>query len=184
MTNNTSKSVNLYAYGYGEAKTYVAAVLFVLGNIALPQLFHLVPKGGMIWLPIYFFTLVGAYKYGWRVGLLTAVASPLVNSAMFGMPMATALPAILTKLVLLAVAAGFAASHYRKVSLPLLIGVVAFYQLVGSLVEWAIITGRGGALAPGTTALSAALQDLRIGLPGMALQILGGYAFIKYIIRK
>lgn len=184
MTNNTSTSVNLYTYGYGETKTYVAAVLFILGNIALPQLFHLVPKGGMIWLPIYFFTLVGAYKYGWRVGLLTAIASPLVNSALFGMPMATALPAIITKSVLLAIGAGFAANRYRKVSLPLLIGVVAFYQLTGSLAEWAIITGRGDALAHGTTALSAALQDLRIGMPGMALQILGGYAFIKYILRK
>lgn len=173
MTNNTSKSVNLYAYGYGEAKTYVAAVLFVLGNIALPQLFHLVPKGGMIWLPIYFFTLVGAYKYGWRVGLLTAVASPLLNSALFGMPMAAALLAILTKSVLLAVAAGFAASHYRKVSLPLLIGVVAFYQFTGTLAEWAM-----------SGSMYSALQDFRMGLPGMALQILGGYAFIKYIIRK
>ena len=173
MTNNTSTSVNLYTYGYGETKTYVAAVLFILGNIALPQLFHLVPKGGMIWLPIYFFTLVGAYKYGWRVGMLTAIASPLVNSALFGMPMATALPAIITKSVLLAIGAGFAANRYRKVSLPLLIGVVAFYQLTGSLAEWAM-----------SGSASAALQDVRMGLPGMALQILGGYAFIKHVIRK
>ncbi len=173
MTNNTSTSVNLYAYGYGEAKTYIAAVLFVLGNVALPQLFHLLPKGGMIWLPIYFFTLVGAYKYGWRVGLLTAVASPLVNSAMFGMPMVAALPAILAKSVLLAIGAGYAASHYRKVSLPLLIGVVAFYQLTGGMAEWAM-----------TGSLTAALQDVRLGLPGMALQVLGGYAFIKYVVRR
>ena len=173
MTNNTSTSVNLYAYGYGEAKTYIAAVLFVLGNVALPQLFHLLPKGGMIWLPIYFFTLVGAYKYGWRVGLLTAVASPLVNSALFGMPMAAALPAILAKSVLLAIGAGYAASHYRKVSLPLLIAVVAFYQLTGGLAEWAM-----------TGSMAAALQDVRLGLPGMALQVLGGYAFIKYVIRR
>lgn len=83
MTNTT---VSLYAYSYREAKTYLIAALFVLGNIAMPQLFHLMPKGGMIWLPIYFFTLVGAYKYGWRVGLLTAIASPIINSALFSMP--------------------------------------------------------------------------------------------------
>ncbi len=171
MTKATS--ANLYAYSYSETRTYVVAALFVVGNIILPQLFHLVPKGGMIWLPIYFFTLVGAYKYGWRVGLLTAVASPLANSAMFGMPMPAALPAILTKSLLLAAGAGFAQSKFRKVSLPLLIGVVAFYQVVGSLAEWAM-----------SGSLHAALQDVRLGLPGMALQIVGGYGFIKYILRK
>ena len=66
-------AVKLYSLSYSNVKTYGAALLFVIGNIALPQLFHLVPQGGMTWLPIYFFTLVGAYKYGWKVGLLTAI---------------------------------------------------------------------------------------------------------------
>lgn len=170
MTNTT---VNLYAYSYREAKTYLVAALFVLGNIALPQLFHLVPKGGMIWLPIYFFTLVGAYKYGWRVGLLTAIASPLVNSALFSMPQPAVIPAILIKSVLLATAAGYAANKFRKVSIPLLIGVVAFYQIIGSLAEWAL-----------TGSAAAALQDVRLALPGITLQVLGGYLFIKYVLRK
>lgn len=170
MTNTT---VNLYAYSYREAKTYLVAALFVFGNIALPQLFHLVPKGGMIWLPIYFFTLVGAYKYGWRVGLLTAVASPLVNSALFSMPQPAVIPAILIKSVLLAIAAGYAANKFRKVSIPLLIGVVAFYQIIGSLAEWAL-----------TGSAAAALQDVRLALPGITLQVLGGYLFIKYVLRK
>ena len=95
-------AVKLYSTGYREAKTYLAAALFVAGNIVLPQICHLVPQGGLRWLPIYFFTLVGAYKYGWRVGLLTAVLSPAVNSALFGMPAAAMLPVILLKSVLLA----------------------------------------------------------------------------------
>ena len=92
--------VKLYSLPYSNVKTYGAALLFVIGNIALPQLFHLVPQGGMTWLPIYFFTLVGAYKYGWKVGLLTAIASPLINSALFGMPAPEVLPVILLKSVL------------------------------------------------------------------------------------
>ena len=107
-------AVKLYSTGYREAKTYLAAALFVAGNIVLPQICHLVPQGGLRWLPIYFFTLVGAYKYGWRVGLLTAVLSPLVNSALFGMPAAAALPVILLKSVLLAAAAGFAARRFGR----------------------------------------------------------------------
>ena len=70
------KTINLYTLSYREVKTYWMALIFVAGNIILPQLCHLVPQGGPTWLPIYFFTLVGAYKYGWKVGLLTALASP------------------------------------------------------------------------------------------------------------
>ena len=87
-----TSSVKLYSLEYRQAKTYWIAALFMLGNLLLPQLCHLVPQGGMRWLPIYLFTLIGAYKYGWRVGLLTAVASPLLNSALFGMPAAAVLP--------------------------------------------------------------------------------------------
>ena len=39
--------VKLYSLPYDAVKTYVAAGLFVLGNIALPQLCHLMPQGGM-----------------------------------------------------------------------------------------------------------------------------------------
>ena len=157
-------AVKLYTYGYREVRTYVMACLFVLGNVALPQLFHLIPQGGIIWLPIYFFTLVGAYKYGWKVGLLTAIASPLVNSWFFGMPAPAVLPAILTKSLLLAVAAGFVAARFKNVSWKGLLAVVLFYQVVGTLAEWAYVGD-----------LRLALQDFRIGLPGMLLQVVGGY---------
>ena len=88
-------TAKLYAYGYADVRTYLFAALFVVGNVVLPQLVHLIPQGGLTWLPIYFFTLVGAYKYGWRVGLLTAIVSPLVNSFFFGMPVAAMLPGIM-----------------------------------------------------------------------------------------
>ena len=169
----TESSVRLYQYSYTEAKTYLLAVAFVVGNVVMPQLFHTIPQGGMIWLPIYFFTLIGAFKYGWRVGLLTAIASPIVNHLLFGMPMLTVLPAILTKSVLLAIGAGFIARRCQKVSILAITGVVVFYQLFGSLAEWAF-----------TGSLAAALQDVRLGLPGMLLQVVGGYLFIKYLINK
>lgn len=166
-------SIKLYSLNYNNAKTYIAAALFILGNILLPQLCHLVPQGGMIMLPIYFFTLVGAYKYGWKVGLLTALLSPVCNHLLFGMPAAAVLMPIVVKSILLALVAGFVASRYGKVSLLLLAVVVAAYQAAGSLFEWAW-----------TGSLDAALQDLRLGIPGMALQIVGGYLFIKYLLRK
>lgn len=166
-------TLKLYSLEYSQAKTYMVALLFVIGNIALPQICHTVHMGGPTWLPIYLFTLVGAYKYGWRVGLLTAVVSPLVNSVLFGMPAPSALPAILLKSVLLAGIAGYTAHRFQKVSVVLMLMVVLGYQILGTLGEW---------ILKGDFFLAA--QDFRIGLPGMLLQVLGGYVSVKYLIRK
>lgn len=164
--------VKLYSLGYSNAKTYLFAALFIAGNIILPQLCHLIPQGGLRLLPIYFFTLIAAYKYGWKVGLLTAIVSPLANSLLFGMPPAAALPSILLKSTLLAGAAAYAAYKTRSVSLLAIICVVLAYQTVGTLGEWVM----------GDTFI-AALQDFRLGLPGILLQIFGGWAVLN-MIRK
>ena len=153
-----------------QQKTYLYSAMFVIGNILLPQLCHLVPQGGLMLLPIYFFTLVGAYCYGINLGLLTAVLSPVVNSMLFGMPPAAALPAILVKSVSLAVVASYVAHRSQRVSLGLLALVVVAYQLVGMAFEY-VYTG----------SLYAALQDVRLGIPGLLMQVLLGYVFIKKI---
>jgi hypothetical protein len=165
-------TAKLYSLSYKDAKTYMFAVLFVAGNILLPQLCHLVPGGGLTWLPIYFFTLIAAYKYGIRVGLLTAILSPLMNSILFGMPAMEALPAILVKSSLLAVAASFAANRFGKISLLAIALTVVAYQVVGTCIEWAIVSD-----------FRAAMQDIRIGLPGILLQIVGGFLALKAIAK-
>ena len=122
-----------------------------------------------MFLPIYFFTLIGAYKCGWKVGLLTAVLSPLVNCALFGMPPVASLPAILVKSVSLAVAAAFIARKMRFSIWSVALAVLS-YQLIGMTFEF-ILTGD----------FLYALQDVRIGWPGIAIQILGGYFLLKAI---
>lgn len=166
-------SMTLQSLRFNSVKTYIATVLFVTANIVMPQIFHLFPQGGVTWLPIYFFTLVAAYKYGWRVGLLTAIASPIVNSVFFGMPAAEVLPAILFKSAILAVSAGYAAWYSKSISIYILMGVVLSYQITGTAMEW-IMTGN----------FHYAMQDFRIGVPGMLMQVFGGWFIIKYLIRK
>lgn len=166
---HNATELRLYSLDYNNLLTYGMAALFVVGNIIVPQLVHLLPQGGVTWLPIYLFTLIGAYKYGWKVGLLTAIASPLVNSWFFGMPGASALPAILMKSVLLAFLAALAAARFRKASLWMLAAVVLAYQALGTLGEW-IIAGD----------FSLAVRDFRIGFPGMLLQIAGGWCVINH----
>lgn len=158
----------MQALSWQEMRTYRMAALFVGGNLLLPQLCHLIPQGGLMLLPIYFFTLIGAYRFGWRVGLLCAVFSPLLNSLLFGMPPVSALPVLLVKSLLLAGAAAWVAAR-RPGSLVALVGAVAFYQIAGGLFEW-LLSG----------SLQAALQDLRIGFPGILVQMLGAWFLIHW----
>ena len=170
---SSTQNVALYQLSYSQMKTYLLAALFVVGNIALPQLCHLMPQGGLIFLPIYFFTLVAAYKYGFTVGLTTAVLSPLVNSALFGMPTAAALPIILIKSVTLALAAAMIAKKTNKVTLLTVAIAVIAYQLIGSLAEW-VMTG----------SIEKASQDIILGWPGCLIQIVGGYVILRYLLKK
>ena len=162
------KEIRIYNYGLNELKTYFFVLLFVAGNIILPQLCHLIPDGGKMFLPIYFFTLVASYKYGVKVGLMTAVLSPIINSLLFGMPALALLPAILTKSVVLALAASFVANKTHKISIVNLLIVILTYQCVGTLAEWAM-----------TSSFYVAIQDFRLGIPGMVLQLFGTYFLLK-----
>ena len=129
-------SIKLYSLKVVDVKSYLFAALFVGGNILLPQLCHLLPIGGQILLPIYFFTLIAAYKYGFFTGLLTAVASPLINHALFGMPGTEMLTAILIKSALLAVGAAYMAQKTNGIKLQSLLAVIIFYQGLGMMAEW------------------------------------------------
>ena len=46
-----------------------------------------------------------------------------------------------------------------------------FYQITGTVGEWIYIGS-----------FYSAIQDFRIGIPGMCLQVFGGYLFIKCLI--
>jgi len=163
-------TVKLYSLKAVEIKSYAFATLFIAGNIILPQLSHLIPMGGMILLPIYFFTLIAAYKYGFFTGLLTAVASPIINHYLFGMPGAEMLPIILIKSGLLAVAAGYMAQRTKEIKIQSLLLVILFYQGIGMLAEFAL-----------TGSFMAAVQDIRLGFPGILLQLVGGFFCLKAI---
>ena len=65
------------------------------------------------------------------------------------------------------------ARRFQTVSLLLLLAVVLAYQVGGSLIESAML----GSLAQG-------FQDFRIGMPGMALQVVGGYFVLRYLLKR
>ena len=162
-------SAKLYTLNYNEAKTYLWAAVFVACNMVLPQLFHLIPQGGFIFAPLSFVILAGSYKLGWKTGLLAAAVTPLVNHLVFGMPAWGVLPVMTLKLVLLALVAGITAQYFKKVTVPLLIGVVLVSELAGGLGELLLTGG-----------LDATVSDFIIGWPGLLLQVIGTWLIVKY----
>lgn len=137
-------------------RTYLFALLFTAGNVVLPQLCHLVPQGGLLFQPIYLFTIVAACRWGWRVALLTAFVSPLINTFLFAMPSVAMLPVVLLKSVVFALGVSWALmGNVRKPLLTAVLFIVGA-QLLGALAEWLL-------LSSATT--------LWFCLPGLALQI-------------
>lgn len=148
--------------------TYTLTPLLVAGNILFPLLCHLVPHGGQMLLPVFFFTLVGAYKYGVVVGMATAVLSPILNALLTGMPTAAMLPPMLIQSVLLAALSALAARITGRVSWTAIAAVVVLTQLFGLLLE--------SLMMPTHIAFAPALL---LCMPGMVLQLTAGYYLIK-----
>ena len=102
------------------------------------------------------------------MGILTAVLSPLCNHLLFGMPPAGMLPVLLVKSTLLALVGAIVADRSQRVSLLHVAAVEVAYQVLGGIAEWLIASD-----------LSAALQDFKIGFPGMLLQVVLGWVILK-----
>lgn len=58
-------NVRLYALNYDEVKTYLWAMVFVVCNLVLPQVFHLIPQGGIT-------ATIADFTIGWP-GLLLQI---------------------------------------------------------------------------------------------------------------
>lgn len=156
-------------YGLAEYKTYLFSLVMIAGSVMLPYVLHYFYSAGQIFLPIYFFVLIGAYKFGWKVGVMTAISSVLISFALTGMPMLMILPFVIIKGVLLAITAGYFAKRGKLSMLSILL-TIACYQVVGFAIVYLFSHN-----------LALASEDLVSGYPGLLLEIIGGYLLLKSI---
>ena len=150
-----------------SATTYLWAAAFVAGNIALPQLCHMAHLGGKAFLPILFFTLIAAARYGLACGIATALLSPLANFALFGMPDAAMLPVVLGKSLIVALIVGIYIQLRRTLSPGRLTMLVVCCALAGFALQTLIQTPQ------------AAWADLVLSWPALLIQVLGGWLVIR-----
>lgn len=155
----------------GDVRLYLATAAMVLGNVLLPYAIHRIPDGGRIFLPIFFFTLIAGWRFGIGAAILTGLLSPLANHLLTGMPPAQVLPSLIGQSVLLGVLAAVAAARSRKLTLPVLAGVVVVHQAL-ILLPRLLQSG-----------VQPALASLSLRVPGILFQILGGFALLWFMGR-
>ena len=165
IPNHFTKELKLTNY-----KFYFFTLVFSIGNIALPMLCHQFNLAGNRFLPIYFFILIAGYLYGWRMGLLTAILSPLFSYLLTGMPVISMLTMGLIKGSALGIVAGLIGNKYKKISLINIGIIIILYQSIGLL--FASIT-KGN--------LNFMASDFVIGFPGLLIQLFGGFLVLKFL---
>lgn len=173
LLKNTIMKTNTITLPLSASKTCLWAALFVAGNLALPQLCHTVGMGGRALLPILFFTLIAAARYGWACGVITAVLSPLASSLIFGMPEGTMLAVLTIKSLVLASVIGLAVRKTGRFSLTIGLAGIAAYQLAG-FVALGLIGG----------AWSAAWNDVVVSWPAVLLQLAAIGAILAFQRRR
>lgn len=121
-----------------------------------------------MFLPIYFFTLIAAQRYGYQVALLTAVMTPIVGNLCFGAPASAMIPDMLFKGSCLAITGYFFAQKIENKLLASVLAVLCSWTFVG-LVELPF------------AGFAYAFQDFVTGIPGMAMMIVGSWLVSKYV---
>ena len=109
-------TIRLYSLDYSNVKTYFAAALFILGNLVLPQLCHLIPQGGLTCCRFISLRLLLLYKYGWKCWIADSrLFTGFEPSAFRYASLQEYCSAILLKSILLAVVAGYAANRFKRI---------------------------------------------------------------------
>lgn len=171
---NTMNSISFQVeLPFNQLKTYGLAAVFILANVLLPQAFHAVPSGGKVFLPLFFFTLIAAARFGWKAGLLTAVFSPIISSALFGMPPLPSLPLLLIKGICLCAAVGLIFKFAPAFSWSMLFLAIGGAQLVGWCVDALFFSDP---LSAWTT--------ISMSWPGLFMQWLLGGLLLRFLFRS
>lgn len=149
------------------------AALFIAANIGLPHLFHLIPGGGVMFLPIYFFTAFAAVSYGKWTGIVTGIMSPLTGYLIFGAPKAYMIPDMMLKAVMLSAAIAYFMTKARRTAE--LIAAIP----VAVIVAW----GLTGVMELTFTSYEMAFQDFHTGIPGMVLMTIAGWIALIFKLK-
>lgn len=149
----------------------IGGVLGIVAAVALPQIFHLIGIAsgignvpGTVWLPMHLPVIFVGLLLGWRAGLMTGLAAPLISFALTGMPPAVLLPFMVIELA----AYGAIGGLLRDAKLPTLLKVL-IVQFAGRAIR-AVAIVAGVNLFGSKIKIETIWTSVATGLPGLILQ--------------
>lgn len=154
---------------YIDIKKLCYSLLFIIGAIILPQVFHMVGWVGPTFLPMHIPVILAGVILGKKYGLITGITAPLLSTLITGMPVVfPMLPIMILELG----AYGFIAGVlFKKDSIPMvvaLLGTMIVGRIAYALGFYGILLFSGTELASSIAPLSAIVT----GIPGIIIQIL------------
>lgn len=152
--------------------TYLRASIFVILSVLTPVVMHQFSVSGIAFLPILFFTFFAAIRYGWAVGLLSAIASPLVSNMLTGMPPGLILYVVLAQCVVISLLTGAFVRNKFKISFLQILAIIIAYQATAIIIESSFI------------GFSSAWSGLVTTTPGMLIQLFFFTLYSKYLTSR
>ncbi|MBQ3404258.1 MAG: ECF transporter S component [Oscillospiraceae bacterium] len=159
-------------------KSIITAICIAL-CVVLPQLFHAIPEGGRIFLPIHIPVILCGLICGWQYGIIAGALGPVLSFLITGMPVIIDLPQMIVELIVYGLMTGILmkfihtkntyADLYISLAIAMLLGRVA-----AAIVRTIIYAGGGSEFSLaiwGTTYFVT-------GLPGIIIQ----FAIIPSIV--
>lgn len=159
---------------YSAGQNALFILLTIAAAVLLPQIFHAVgvltgigALLGQMFLPMYIPVLIVGFFAGPVAGIAAGALSPLVSFLITGMPAAPLLPYMMLELS----SFGFFAGLFSRTKWNSMIKVLAT-QLCARGVRVLSVAAVSLMVTNNTVSITAAIESILIGLPGMALQIL------------
>ena len=149
---------------FTQARFYLASTFLIAGNILLPMVLHQFGNAGQIFLPLYFFSLLGGLLYGWKVGLTVGLFSPLASFLFTHMPPMPILNFVILKSAVLGIGAGKLSRIFSgKRSYLSSFLALCLMQIAGVSIMFLL-----------TNNWKMATVDLVTGYPGLMLMLFAG----------
>ena len=157
---NTLLKVKIFNVSIIQETLYVG--VFTTLAIYTPYIVHFFggTNAGQKFLPLPFFVLLAGILLGWRAGLTTAIAAPLISYLISGMPMINILPFIMLQSAVLGAISGIL-RRKENVVISLTAAIALGWMTIGiALFIFSKIN-----------ALNYVVSGIKNGLPGIVLEL-------------
>lgn len=153
-----------------NVKKLVFTAVSVALCIVLPMVFHMLPGGGAVFLPMHIPVLLCGMICGWPFGLVCGLLGPAMSSFLTKMPPAAILPAMMIECAVYGAVSGFLMSRVhtgRKIA-------DLYISLIPAMLLGRIVSGIAKALifTPGMTFKAWVTASFVTSLPGIVIQLI------------